>query len=378
MNIHLVAFNVPFPPNYGGVIDVFYKIKALNVIGIKVHLHCFEYGRTASEALSEICETVYYYKRNTSLSQHFSMLPYIVQSRINRELFHHLNQNDYPILLEGLHCCGLLGHETFKKRLKLVRMHNIEWQYYQHLATKERHFLKRLFFKIETWKLKRFEKIVLHVDHLLTIAPNDTAYFKTHYPKVANTYIPAFHANETINAKIGKGDYALFHGDLSVMDNEMSALYLIDKVFSNLSIPFIIAGLNPSVKLLAKANENIIIKANLTHEAMDDLIENAHVNILFSFHSAGMKLKLLNALFKGRFCIVNTCMIDGTGLENYCQVGDDAETLQQHLNSAFAQSFSIKDQQHRANLLTGTLSNHYNAAKILKILKPLTQNKTTL
>ncbi len=27
-HIHLISFDVPFPADYGGVIDVFYKIKA--------------------------------------------------------------------------------------------------------------------------------------------------------------------------------------------------------------------------------------------------------------------------------------------------------------------------------------------------------------
>ena len=28
-HLHIIAFNVPYPANYGGVIDVFYRIKAL-------------------------------------------------------------------------------------------------------------------------------------------------------------------------------------------------------------------------------------------------------------------------------------------------------------------------------------------------------------
>ena len=27
--IHIITFDIPYPANYGGVIDVFYKIKAL-------------------------------------------------------------------------------------------------------------------------------------------------------------------------------------------------------------------------------------------------------------------------------------------------------------------------------------------------------------
>ena len=43
--IHIVTFDIPYPVNYGGVIDVFYKIKALKEAGIKIHLHCFYHKR---------------------------------------------------------------------------------------------------------------------------------------------------------------------------------------------------------------------------------------------------------------------------------------------------------------------------------------------
>lgn len=43
--LHIVSFHIPIPQNYGGVIDIYYKVKALHDIGVKVILHCFEYGR---------------------------------------------------------------------------------------------------------------------------------------------------------------------------------------------------------------------------------------------------------------------------------------------------------------------------------------------
>jgi hypothetical protein len=364
-NLHLVAFNVPFPANYGGVIDVFYKMKALKELGVNVHLHCFQYGREEADELLAVCEMVYYYERNTSVFQHFSGLPYIVKSRINNALLDNLLKNDFPIIFEGLHCCGILNHPKLMKRVRMARMHNVEWQYYEHLAKQEKHLLKRLFFKIESIKLKRFEKIIHSADVLLPISPNDTFYYETHFPNTERIYVPAFHPNEVITSKIGKGDYALFHGDLSVKDNEDAAIYLINSVFNDLDIPLVIAGLNPSERLLAKASEKVKIRANLTHKAMNELIQNAHVNVLVSFHSAGMKLKLLNALFKGRFCVVNEYLVDGTGMDEYCFVGKDAKILKRLLTKAFTDTFTAKDIAERQKLINGDLSNEKSARLIM-------------
>ena len=107
-HLHIVSFDIPYPANYGGVIDVFFRIKALSERGVKIHLHCFEYGREHSEYLESFCYSVNYYKRDTKLTKIFSSLPYIVCSRNSEELLNNLKKDDYPILLEGLHCCMLL------------------------------------------------------------------------------------------------------------------------------------------------------------------------------------------------------------------------------------------------------------------------------
>ena len=33
-HLHIVSFSIPYPANYGGVIDVFYKLVALHKAGI--------------------------------------------------------------------------------------------------------------------------------------------------------------------------------------------------------------------------------------------------------------------------------------------------------------------------------------------------------
>ncbi len=81
MHLHVISFDIPFPANYGGVIDVYYKLVWLHKLGLKIHLHCFEYGRAHSKELEAVCEKVSYYHRNTDLMSHISLLPYNVKSR---------------------------------------------------------------------------------------------------------------------------------------------------------------------------------------------------------------------------------------------------------------------------------------------------------
>ena len=101
--LNIVSFNIPYPANYGGVIDVYYKLEALRACGVKLILHCFEYERPHASELESICDKVFYYKRRTGVIANLTWLPYNVYSRKDHRLIENLLQNDYPILFEGLH-----------------------------------------------------------------------------------------------------------------------------------------------------------------------------------------------------------------------------------------------------------------------------------
>ena len=171
--INVISFDVPYPANYGGVIDVFYKIKAFYEQGVKVYLHCYEYGRGEHKELEEYCEKVIYYKRKTGAASFLSKLPYIVKSRADKALKENLLKNNFPILFEGLHTCYLLSDEDFKQRFKIVRNHNVEHHYYKNLAKAEKNDMRKQYFKAEAKRLKQFEPILKFADLSLTISESD-------------------------------------------------------------------------------------------------------------------------------------------------------------------------------------------------------------
>jgi len=372
-SLHIISFNIPYPPNYGGVIDVFYKIKMLSQLGVSVHLHCFEYGRQAAPELVSLCASVNYYKREHSLKYYSSLRPYIVQSRQSEDLLDNLVKDDFPILFEGLHTCYYLNAEQLKDRVKTVRMHNVEWDYYRHLGKNERSMFRKFYFYTESIKLKLYEKILSNANHILPISENDFEYLDTKFDRV--TYLPAFHPNESVNIKPGTGKYALYHGSLGVNENNQAALFLVNKVFNDLDVPFIIAGSDPSKMLVAsvKNNPNIQLRINLPENEMIDLIANAQINVLPSFQQTGIKLKLLNALFNGRFCIANNDMIERTGLENFCIICDSAADIKAGIKEYMSQSFTGEMITKRKEILNTAFSNKINGTKLVQLLFPVNQ-----
>ncbi len=115
------------------------------------------------------------------------------------------------------------------------------------------------------------------------------------------------------------------------------------------------------------AYSNIRVIANPGDAELDELIGNAHINLLFTYQSTGIKLKLLHALFAGRHCLVNPVMVHGTGLSSLCSVAESADSLEAHLHELMKRSFSSEEVQERKKALK-EFSNRANAEKIIRIL----------
>jgi len=342
---------VPYPANYGGVIDVFCRIKALHGIGVKIHLHCFEYGRGEQPELNKYCIEVNYYKRNKGWKGFSFRLPYIVKSRANKNLLQNLLKDNHPVLLEGIHCTYFLFTGQLKRKKVFVRLHNVEFEYYHQLAKNETSFLKKFYFQNESRLLKKYEKKIADKTTLLAITQKDVEAYKTIFGATDINYLPAFLLYSSVVCKEGKGNYCLYHGNLSVADNEKAAIWLCENIFNELNIRLIISGKDPSEKLkeIVQQNKNINLIANPSEVQMNDLISNAQINILLSFNSTGIKIKLLNALFNGRHCITNKAIIDGTELETLCHIaetkGDYITAVKQLFDEPFTASEIIKKEQ---------------------------------
>ena len=359
---------MPLPANYGGVIDVFYKLKNLNEAGLKIHLHCYQYGRAEVLELEKYCTKVSYYQRKSGLMYQFSQLPYIVRTRDSKELINNLLSEDAPILFEGLHTCAFLTHPALKGRLKIVRAHNIEHEYYAELAKRSHVFYKKAYYLLDSWRLKRYEKVLKHADHVLTISEKDQFYFSKNYP---STLVMPFHGNDGVNSKLGKGDYILYHGNLMVPENSKIALWILNNLCAHIDFQLVIAGKNPVSEILelAKGKANITVIANPSDQEMQKIISDAHVNFLFTEQSTGLKLKLLYALSQGRFCFCNTLMLAGTGIEkSVIEVEmDEVAKIIEETKSCFERDFSENDLAERRDAMR-IFDNKIGVERILNLL----------
>jgi hypothetical protein len=91
------------------------------------------------------------------------------------------------------------------------------------------------------------------------------------------------------------------------------------------------------------------------------------VNVLPTFQSTGIKLKLLAALFSGGHCLVNTPMVIGTSLEELVTIADTAETMKAALKELLKEEFPIEKVSLRKEGLT-KFQNQFTADRLIKVL----------
>lgn len=364
-SVHIITWDIPYPANYGGVIDVYWTLKNLHEQGCQIILHCFQYGdRFPSETLNQFCSQVLYYPRKTGAKGLHASLPYIVSSRRSELLLKNLLKDDSPIIFEGIHSTFLLNEPKLKDRKKILRAQNVEHEYYTQLANNTSFSLRKLYYYFEAMRLYRYERSLQNVQAIATVALHDFNYFQQLYPSKQLTNIPSFQPYDEVKSLVGKGNYCLYHGNLSVEENEKSAMFLIQKVFATLDFPLVIAGKNPPTRLMALQGNHISVIANPSDEALNTLIAEAHIHVLPSFQTSGLKLKLLHAIFLGRFCITNSAMLVGTGLDDLVLVANTVEEftarIQQYKNMLFEQSDIEKRKEY--------LQPYSNQANVLKLL----------
>jgi hypothetical protein len=363
--LHIVCLDAPSPPDYGGAIDMFYKIIALHAAGKKISLHYFQYkeGRSVS-GLEQYCEQIHSYERKGFFSSLAFHQPYITRSRVNRDLIRRLNKDKHPVLLEGIHCAGVLPCLNDPSRA-VVRMHNEEVAYYQQLANTETSLTREAYYRYEANRIKSFYKRLPRDTKLACLSETDMDTMQKQYGFSRAFFVPCFIPWDTITATEGKGDYCLYHGNMSVAENNAAAGWLIENVFSRLNLPFVIAGKDVSEDLISQSRHlpHVKIINDPPPDELEILIRDAHIHILPSLNETGVKLKLLHALYTGRFCVTNRNGAAGSRLENVVSIADTADEFIKIIGELYEMSFSEEHKKNRQVILP-VYDNKINARKL--------------
>ena len=373
--LHIIAFDVPFPPNYGGIADVYYKLKSLHAAGAEIIYHCYYYKghNPPTEELKKYCAELHYYERKKSLfSLVFSKLPYVVASRKDATLLIKVLSNPAPILIDGMQCAYWMSHEDFRSQKIIFRANNVEHDYYDGLAMWERSWLKKIYLKREARKLRNYENVLKGADVILSVAKMDIPHFEQYTDTI---HLPPFF-NDTAESHFAESTddldekFILFQGNLSVKENEHAAVHITQNIADRSNKIFVIAGLNPSAYLkgIIQTQPNVKLIDSPSHEVMNKLIKDALINLLMTFQQTGVKLKVLHAFQSGKHIIINSKMDDDGIFGAMCEVIDDSEKIARRIDELMDIPFTIDMKTARDLKFNAIYSNEKNAKKILELI----------
>ncbi len=131
-----------------------------------------------------------------------------------------------------------------------------------------------------------------------------------------------------------------------------------------------IAGKNPSQRLVRKVEKNkkIRLVANPSEAEMNELIAGAQLHVLPSSNKTGIKLKLINAVYNGRHCLVNEAAVEGTGLQDACHIGSNSNAFASIITQLYHHQFGEEEINLRKRLLGQIFNNKENAQRLIQLI----------
>ncbi len=342
---------------------------ALYDLGVKIHLHCFvdQIPYTIDPEVKEMTENVFFYQKKKNPLLYFSGIPFAAAIRDSEALLKNLEKDKAPILFEGLQTTHIIRFLRDHDHKLYLRYHNNEKEYYKGLSVSEKNIFKKIIYKIESLKHSGYQKKLLNkFEAVFCLSEKEYNEVET-YSKNAQL-IHIFHGNQSVKQLDKKGNYFLFHGDLTTADNKKALIETIDLFKTLPQYKLLVASdrAGEDIKKRISTIENITLTPIQTTENLHHLLENAHANILISYQNSGTKVKLFNTLYNSRFVIINGNITDDPILTDLCLYGTNMAEIRQHIITSAEKNYDAAEK--RKEILEKTHSDHAKAEEIVKII----------
>ena len=73
------------------------------------------------------------------------------------------------------------------------------------------------------------------------------------------------------------------------------------------------------------------------------MLSEAHIHTIPTFQKTGIKLKLINTLFRGRHILTTSEMVEDTGLENLCHIANTKLEFREKVLELAGKGYSTDD-----------------------------------
>lgn len=332
MKILFLSNMLPYPLDVGGKINSYTKLQALHEGGHEVDLVCFDERRNVPSGdiahMRQICHSVQiiYLKIVTanhklymimkamrSLLSEYSYGVYKFQSREMVAYLRKLAETEkYDCIYFNhlqLYVYGKYTSELWPDAKTIMDEHNCETMIMQRMAENSRNIVKKLFLKLETYKLRRFERKALsEMFHTIVLSKADYDALKEVSGRSFNhTIIPTGVPDYGMKKNHQQKDSIiniLFLGSLAWKPNDQGLLWFLTEVVPLLheaEYPYHLyiagKGASEAVRKCAEGNKNITITGYVSD--VNEYYELCHYMIVPLFIGSGLRVKIIEAFSHG-------------------------------------------------------------------------------
>jgi len=383
--LHLVCFDLPLPPLYGGTEELDTKIRVLLDLGVALHVHAFVWPKDlATGQLPEWHQRVVslrLYPRRSIVGL-YDTRPWALVSRTSSELIHNLASEPGPILVEGWQCADLLRAPALKNRVIRIRSHNIESNYYRMQAESARGWVYKAHYWLESWRWILYEGFLpqrlrhRHNTGILSICPSETSRWSS--MKLPTHYVPAFvnlnpniqPSNEENSVLPMQAPYALYHGRLDIAENIRAVRFLLHKAAIPNQVPLVIAGsrIPDSLRkdILCQRGSHLVDTP--TPSEMQGWIQHAAVHCIPCYGMAGLRLKIIHAMMGGGHVLVSREGVKGMPWAAWLTEVQSEQDWEDQVQKALEKPLRADGVAARHAWVLQHFDQRANALKILELL----------
>lgn len=358
MNILQLCKKSPYPANDGESIAILQISKGLVDQGHHVYVLAMNTPKhyCPAEAYPDDLKSIisfYLVDHDTSIKMYkaflnlLSLKPYHIvrfdSNKYREKLIEILKEKQFDIIqAEGIHLAIYL--QTIRKysRAKIVlRSHNVEHIIWQRIAVNTQNPLKKIYLKIQTKRLKRFElQAINQFDGIASISPTDSSYFQSNgCSRPLANILPGLNIKDyPLNIIRQAVEDCCIFGALDWIPNQEGLSWFVHHVWPLLrkqekQVKLLIAGRN-APEWIKEFNGNGIQFLGEIDQASSFYSDHA-LFLIPLLSGSGIKIKIIEALAYGKTVIATSLALEGTGLEAGVHV------LQADDKQSFADAISI-------------------------------------
>lgn len=342
MNIVFITSEFPYPPNSGGRIYTWQRIKYLS-LNNNIFLFSIIDDGDIKYLNDEVVKTTFkefnVYKRKNKIIQGIKGIsyPFSVATRRNEEMFQDIskliNSRSIDLIIID-NPQMLINCDMNNKTPKILTQHNIEYKAFESMYKNSNNIIKKIIYRREYRLMKNFEEKYYHnnkINGYSFISEEDKQYFEEKYSNTNTTLVPPGVDEININSE-KKDDYNIvFTGKMDYEPNIQAMKWFSEDIFPKIikeipKVKLYIVGKNPTDYIKSLASDNVVVTGEV--ESVEEYLNKANIVVIPLLSGGGVKIKLIEALQYNNIVITTSKGSEGTKfkhLEHLIQTDNNNE-----------------------------------------------------